>query len=213
MYFWFVIQSACFFSRGNLKKHLVLLSRAADSICDGDIVDRQIRSKQNWNLLPTQVSTALMSFVGVQCKRLICWNWCFRIIFMTCEVHGSCSILCAYSYCWTHTVSWDEVFRDFKKLIPSFWSIGAHGTHHFWCVAMSLLCFTCFLSQPLTRLVSLSKHRGSKLCHCTIQWLLKHWQDLCLKDYHWHQRMYHRLLKGISAVSLVHPMLSAGADW
>nr|XP_026651357.1 replication factor C subunit 1 isoform X2 [Zonotrichia albicollis] len=39
---------------GNLKKHLVLLSRAADSICDGDIVDRQIRSKQNWNLLPTQ---------------------------------------------------------------------------------------------------------------------------------------------------------------
>ncbi|NWX43031.1 RFC1 factor, partial [Steatornis caripensis] len=39
---------------GNLKKHLVLLSGAADSICDGDIVDKQIRSKQNWNLLPTQ---------------------------------------------------------------------------------------------------------------------------------------------------------------
>uniref|UniRef100_A0A8B9P8P0 Replication factor C subunit 1 n=1 Tax=Apteryx owenii TaxID=8824 RepID=A0A8B9P8P0_APTOW len=39
---------------GNLKKHLVLLSRTADSICDGDLVDRQIRSKQNWNLLPTQ---------------------------------------------------------------------------------------------------------------------------------------------------------------
>ncbi|NWV81649.1 RFC1 factor, partial [Dasyornis broadbenti] len=39
---------------GNLKKHLMLLSRTADSICDGDIVDKQIRSKQNWNLLPTQ---------------------------------------------------------------------------------------------------------------------------------------------------------------
>ncbi|NWI71140.1 RFC1 factor, partial [Todus mexicanus] len=39
---------------GNLKKHLMLLSRAADSICDGDIVDKQIRSKQSWNLLPTQ---------------------------------------------------------------------------------------------------------------------------------------------------------------
>ncbi|XP_074678460.1 replication factor C subunit 1 isoform X3 [Strix aluco] len=39
---------------GNLKKHLVLLSRTADSICDGDIVDKQIRSKQNWSLLPTQ---------------------------------------------------------------------------------------------------------------------------------------------------------------
>ncbi|XP_060102254.1 replication factor C subunit 1 isoform X2 [Heteronotia binoei] len=39
---------------GNMKKHLMLLSKAADSICDGDLVDRQIRSKQNWSLLPTQ---------------------------------------------------------------------------------------------------------------------------------------------------------------
>lgn len=39
-----------------MKKHLMLLSRAADSICDGDLVDSQIRSKQNWSLLPTQVS-------------------------------------------------------------------------------------------------------------------------------------------------------------
>lgn len=39
---------------GDLKKHLMLLSRAADSICDGDLVDRQIRNKQNWSLLPTQ---------------------------------------------------------------------------------------------------------------------------------------------------------------
>ncbi|XP_029460987.1 replication factor C subunit 1 [Rhinatrema bivittatum] len=39
---------------GNMKKHLLLLSRTADSICDGDLVDRQIRSKQTWSLLPTQ---------------------------------------------------------------------------------------------------------------------------------------------------------------
>uniref|UniRef100_A0A8C2MET7 Replication factor C subunit 1 n=1 Tax=Cricetulus griseus TaxID=10029 RepID=A0A8C2MET7_CRIGR len=39
---------------GDMKKHLMLLSRAADSICDGDLVDSQIRSKQNWSLLPTQ---------------------------------------------------------------------------------------------------------------------------------------------------------------
>ncbi|KAM3623637.1 uncharacterized protein V6R79_013588 [Siganus canaliculatus] len=39
---------------GNLKSHLVLLSKTADSICDGDLVDRQIRSRQNWSLLPTQ---------------------------------------------------------------------------------------------------------------------------------------------------------------
>ncbi|XP_069833636.1 replication factor C subunit 1 isoform X3 [Dendropsophus ebraccatus] len=39
---------------GNMKKHLLLLSKAADSICDGDLVDRVIRSKQVWSLLPTQ---------------------------------------------------------------------------------------------------------------------------------------------------------------
>ncbi|KAM9330406.1 replication factor C subunit 1 [Gastrophryne carolinensis] len=39
---------------GNIKKHLLLLSKAADSICDGDLVDRAIRSKQMWSLLPTQ---------------------------------------------------------------------------------------------------------------------------------------------------------------
>ncbi|XP_040191058.1 replication factor C subunit 1 isoform X2 [Rana temporaria] len=41
-------------SGGNLKKHLLLLSKTADSICDGDLVDRAIRSKQTWSLLPTQ---------------------------------------------------------------------------------------------------------------------------------------------------------------
>lgn len=44
------------FDRGNLKSHLVLLSKAADSIADGDLVDRRIRSTQNWSLLPTQVT-------------------------------------------------------------------------------------------------------------------------------------------------------------
>ncbi|XP_032080112.1 replication factor C subunit 1 [Thamnophis elegans] len=38
----------------NLKKELILLSKTADSICDGDLVDRQIRTRQNWSLLPTQ---------------------------------------------------------------------------------------------------------------------------------------------------------------
>ncbi|XP_075050897.1 replication factor C subunit 1 isoform X2 [Mixophyes fleayi] len=39
---------------GNMKKHLLLLSKTADSIADGDLVDRAIRSKQTWSLLPTQ---------------------------------------------------------------------------------------------------------------------------------------------------------------
>lgn len=39
---------------GDLKSHLVLVSKTADSICDGDMVDKKIRSGQNWSLLPTQ---------------------------------------------------------------------------------------------------------------------------------------------------------------
>uniref|UniRef100_A0A4W6BSJ0 Replication factor C subunit 1 n=1 Tax=Lates calcarifer TaxID=8187 RepID=A0A4W6BSJ0_LATCA len=41
-------------ANGDLKSHLVLLSKTADSISDGDLVDRRIRSGQNWSLLPTQ---------------------------------------------------------------------------------------------------------------------------------------------------------------
>lgn len=41
-------------ARGDMKSHLVLLSKAADSIAQGDLVDRRIRSGQNWSLLPTQ---------------------------------------------------------------------------------------------------------------------------------------------------------------
>ncbi|XP_015252568.1 PREDICTED: replication factor C subunit 1 [Cyprinodon variegatus] len=41
-------------ARGDAKSHLVLLSKTADSIADGDLVDRRIRSGQYWSLLPTQ---------------------------------------------------------------------------------------------------------------------------------------------------------------
>ncbi|KAG8453595.1 hypothetical protein GDO86_000287, partial [Hymenochirus boettgeri] len=41
-------------AQGDMKKHLVLMSKTADSICDGDLVDKVIRSRQIWSLLPTQ---------------------------------------------------------------------------------------------------------------------------------------------------------------
>ena len=52
------------FSRGNRTKHLSLLARTAESICDGDLVDRQVRGNGNWNLLPTQVSVRLVGGGG-----------------------------------------------------------------------------------------------------------------------------------------------------
>lgn len=41
-------------AKGSKLQHLKLLSEAADSIRDGDTVDKVIRSSNNWSLLPTQ---------------------------------------------------------------------------------------------------------------------------------------------------------------
>ncbi|XP_035230443.1 replication factor C subunit 1-like [Stegodyphus dumicola] len=41
-------------AEGDPKKHLTLLSEAADSICIGDIIDKRIRTQNSWGLLPTQ---------------------------------------------------------------------------------------------------------------------------------------------------------------
>ncbi|OWF54886.1 Replication factor C subunit 1 [Mizuhopecten yessoensis] len=41
-------------ARGNASKHLSLLARTAQSISDGDLVDKAIRSRMAWSLLPTQ---------------------------------------------------------------------------------------------------------------------------------------------------------------
>ena len=40
-----------------MNQHLRLLARTADSIADGDHVEKTIRSRQNWSLLPMQVKT------------------------------------------------------------------------------------------------------------------------------------------------------------
>jgi len=41
-------------ARGNIKKTLALLSQTADSICDGDLVERLIRQGGKWSMLPMQ---------------------------------------------------------------------------------------------------------------------------------------------------------------
>ncbi|XP_074655987.1 replication factor C subunit 1-like isoform X2 [Tubulanus polymorphus] len=48
------IQVKPFSANGDLKKHLSALSTAADSMCDGDLVDRCIRGNGCWSLLPLQ---------------------------------------------------------------------------------------------------------------------------------------------------------------
>jgi len=40
------------------KKHMLLLSKASDSLCDGDLVEATLRSRNSWNLLPTQAMFA-----------------------------------------------------------------------------------------------------------------------------------------------------------
>ena len=41
--------------RGNVIATLKCLAKAADSLCDGDLVEKKIRSSSNWTLLPLQV--------------------------------------------------------------------------------------------------------------------------------------------------------------
>ena len=45
----------CLLFSGNIKKTLALVSQTADSICDGDLVEKLIRQKGNWSMLPMQV--------------------------------------------------------------------------------------------------------------------------------------------------------------
>ncbi|XP_069105828.1 replication factor C subunit 1-like [Argopecten irradians] len=56
--YYFIVLDAivlsCTFCRGNTARHLSLLARTAHSITDGDLVDKAIRTRQAWNLLPTQ---------------------------------------------------------------------------------------------------------------------------------------------------------------
>lgn len=53
--------------RGNIKKTLALISQAADSICDGDLVGRLIREKGNWSLLPMQAMFSCVIPSGLIC--------------------------------------------------------------------------------------------------------------------------------------------------
>ena len=45
-----------FLPSSNQRKHLEIISKAADAISDGNLVERLIRSDQSWSLLPLQVS-------------------------------------------------------------------------------------------------------------------------------------------------------------
>ena len=45
-----------FICRGSIDV-LDRMSKAVDAICDGNLVEKQVRSQNNWNLLPTQVCT------------------------------------------------------------------------------------------------------------------------------------------------------------
>ena len=47
------------------RKHMLLVSKAADSLCQGDLVEATIRSRNSWNLLPVQVSPVFSSFFSI----------------------------------------------------------------------------------------------------------------------------------------------------
>ena len=46
--------------RGSIQEHMDCVVSAIDSISCGDLVDVMVRRGQNWNLLPTQVDSAVL---------------------------------------------------------------------------------------------------------------------------------------------------------
>ncbi|CAH1774477.1 unnamed protein product [Owenia fusiformis] len=52
------ITANAFAARGDIKKQLDLLSKTADSIASGDLVDKKIRNEQAWSMLPLQAMFA-----------------------------------------------------------------------------------------------------------------------------------------------------------
>jgi hypothetical protein len=42
--------------RNNRNRHLELVAQTAESLSSGDIIEKTIRSKNSWSLLPVQVS-------------------------------------------------------------------------------------------------------------------------------------------------------------
>ena len=51
--------------RGDVVATLKRLAKTADSLCDGDLVERKIRSSSNWGLLPLQVHNQLESVCSI----------------------------------------------------------------------------------------------------------------------------------------------------
>ncbi|KAL4217963.1 replication factor C subunit 1 [Mactra antiquata] len=47
-----------FAAKGSTSRHLSLLARSADSLCDSDLCEKKIRSQQSWSLLPLEAMYA-----------------------------------------------------------------------------------------------------------------------------------------------------------
>ena len=67
-----------FVARGDMKVALQLLAETADSLSDGDLVEKRIRSSSQWGLLPVQVCV------------------CVRVCVCVCV----CAYACACTYVW-----------------------------------------------------------------------------------------------------------------
>ncbi len=79
MYMYMTCSLVVVYSRGDLKRTLEAVARTADSLCDGDVVERVIRRSQGWSLLPVQVGGA-SDHVIILCQSVF-------------SLHDSCIVL------------------------------------------------------------------------------------------------------------------------
>lgn len=64
------VKSSCYVCRGSQSRHLSLLARSADSLCDSDLCEKKIRTQQSWGLLPLEVRWKTNSILVVTAKCL-----------------------------------------------------------------------------------------------------------------------------------------------
>ena len=88
------------------------MSKAADAICDGNLVERHVRSQNDWGLLPTQVHAMLYICSLVACVPICVHTYiCVYVRMHECTIHTDvrtyihihvcmyvCMYVCTYVY-------------------------------------------------------------------------------------------------------------------
>lgn len=126
-----------------MKKTLSLISQTADSICDGDLVEKLVRQRGNWSMLPMQVCSSQT------CKQ--CASCCAFVLFVFFLVDGTIKLLVSV---FIRSVGTAQFFSVFSALCK-------------WYLILVFLFEMVFRTNILKRLGQRLRHYSSENHHCS----------------------------------------------